>query len=160
MRSEAHLLKAYDSWDKNQWERMNEEAEKAESAFVNLDHNATPVYWLRGIAYLSLGQKEKALEELISASKAHPYHIQVLDNLATCYELLADHTNAIKYYNQVIEISPHFENSLRNLSVIYYNMGKYEEALAVCSQADLYSGNHKLLQYLEIYRTKIEQMNR
>lgn len=160
MRSEAHLLNAYNFWDKNQWERMNQEAEKAESAFVNLDHNATPVYWLRGIAYLSLGQKEKALEELIRASEAHPYHIQVLDNLATCYELLGDHPNAIKYYNEVIEISPHFENSLRNLSVIYYNMGKYEEALAVCSQADLYSGNHKLLQYLEIYRTKIEQMNR
>lgn len=159
IRSESHLLKAYQYWDKDQWQSMIEEAEKAQSVFVNLDHNATPISWLRGIAYISLSQKETALEELKEAVKAHPNHIQVLDNLATCYELLGDHSNAIKYYNAVIKISPHFENSLRNLSVIYYNMDKYEEALKAYSQADLYSGNRKLLQYLEIYRAKLEPMN-
>jgi len=158
--SEAHLIKAYEYWDRNRWDGMIEEAGKAQSIFVSLDHNATPISWLRGIAYISLSQKELALRELEKAVEANPNHLQALDNLATCYELLGDHSNAIKYYHRVIEISPHFENSLRNLSVIYYNMGKYDEALQAYSQADLYSGNQKLLRYLEIYRTKIEQMNR
>jgi len=157
IRADARIMMAYYYWNKKQWQKMAEEAQKAESPFVNLEHNAAPIAWFQGIAYKSLDQKERALEVLKKADKAHPYHIQVLDNLATCYEFLGDHANAIKYYEKVLEISPHFENVLRNLSVIYYNRGEYKKAIQAYSQTDIYSRNETLFKYLEIYQSKMNE---
>ncbi len=136
---------------------MLEEAEAASSDYLNTDPVATPIPWYKGLANISMNKKKEASKGLLVAYQIHPYHIQVLDNLATCYELSGDHSNAIRYYKKVLEISPRFENSLRNLSVIYYNMGNYQKALQTYSRADLNSQNRTLFEYLEIYQNKIEE---
>ncbi len=154
---EVHLKKAHNYWKKEQWKKMLEEAEAASSDYLNTDPVATPIPWYKGLADVSMNKKKEALKGLLVAYQIHPYHIQVLDNLATCYELSGDHSNAIRYYKKVLEISPRFENSLRNLSVIYYNMGNYQKALQTYSRADLNSQNRTLFEYLEIYQNKIEE---
>ena len=154
-----HMKKAYNYWEANQWNKMLTETEKAQNSFFNMDPNASPVYWIQGIANMYLGEKEDALKDFQKATAFHPFLMQLLNNLATCYGLLNDNSNAVKYYKKVLEISPQYENSLRNLSVIYYNMGNYEDALKTYSQVDFNSDNETFFKYLEIYGDRLKVNN-
>ena len=158
-RFEMHMKKAYNYWEANQWNKMLTETEKAQNSFFNMDPNASPVYWIQGIANMYLGEKEDALKDFQKATAFHPFLMQLLNNLATCYGLLNDNSNAVKYYKKVLEISPQYENSLRNLSVIYYNMGNYEDALKTYSQVDFNSDNETFFKYLEIYGDRLKVNN-
>lgn len=120
--------------------------------FYNLSPTGMPVYWYRGIAHYDLNEFELALKDFKVAYKNHPYHIFVLNNLASSYEIKGNHEKAIKYYNKVLEISPKFDEALINLSAVYYNIGKYEKAFQTISKCDPKTKNIKY----NIYKSKIK----
>ena len=80
----------------------------------------------------------------------NPYHIHVLNNLATSYEIKGNHEMAIDMYNRAILISPKFDEALLNLSAVYYNNGNIDSASSIISRVNSLSKNEKYLPFLEI----------
>ena len=136
----AFILRA----DHNRNEEIYE-LKKAENKYYTMDPVCTPLAWYKGEAEFELGNIDNAFTDFQSAYKINPYHIHVLNNLGTCYELKKDHQNAIKYYEAAISLSPKFEDALLNLAAVNYNSGNYDKAFLSINEIDTktFKANYK-----------------
>ncbi|MBE9467267.1 MAG: O-antigen ligase family protein [Bacteroidetes bacterium] len=112
----------------SRWNREIREVDKIEGNYYSLDPYSTPIAWYKGVALSQLQKYAEAKTEYEKALEIHPYHIQVLNNLASCCDLLGEHKLAENYYNRALEISPDFKDALVNLSIVYFNKRKNEKA--------------------------------
>jgi hypothetical protein len=157
LNAEIHTKRAFAARKAKVWPAVISEIDKGYSVFATLDPMSIPLKWYRGEAGFLLNNIPEALEDFKEAYKAHPYHIHVLNNLATCYEMTGNHNLAINYYNKALEIYPEFEDALINLGAAYYNAGRYEEShetLLRCSQNEQ---NPRLQQYLKAVEKKLDK---
>ncbi|MFQ5584352.1 MAG: O-antigen ligase family protein, partial [Calditrichia bacterium] len=106
--SEVHLRKAQRAWNVEKWKPMIVQTQKAQSPFYTMDPTSTPVAWYLGVAKVSLKKYNQALSDFLQAYRVNPYHLQLLANLGTCYELLGKHEMAIKYFKKALAVSPHY----------------------------------------------------
>jgi tetratricopeptide (TPR) repeat protein len=155
--AERHTHKALLAREAGDWERVVTEIDHAESHFANLDPTATPLSWYKGMAQFSLNQTDRALQSFQAAYTAHPNHLFVLNNLATCHELKGDHARAVALYQKALAISPRYEETLLNLSAVYFAMQDYERAYQTLQRCDPASPNPKMHSYLQIVKTKLEE---
>lgn len=133
-KSERHLMKVYTAREASDWQTVIKEIERASISLTTIDVYGTPLEWYKGEALFSKNEKEDALGSFIKAYKYNPNHLHVLNNLATCLELNGNSETAKKYYQEAIFISPKFEESLLNLSAIYYNQNLIDSAYLYFSQ--------------------------
>lgn len=132
--AETHMKRAVAAASVEAWEESIIHVDRAQSPFVNLDPTTTPFACYRGIANSSLGLQENALSDYLEAIQANPFHLQVLNNLATVYEQRGDHLAALEYYKTALQVSPSLDQTLVNLAAVYYNMGDYETAYEYLTQ--------------------------
>jgi len=137
MQGEKLTRELYVLNEKRQYYKMVELADQAQSIFYSVDPMATPVYWYRGVASFSMGQVAQAKEDFGKAMEFHPNHLHVLNNLASCNEVLGKPDQAILYYEKALSLSPGFAESLCNLSAVYFNLGRNAEAYATISRCDI-----------------------
>jgi len=157
--AEYHVRQALHSREKGDWNAMIEHCSLAESAFYRMDPASTPISWYRGLANYNIGKQEEAFLQFQNAYKIHPYHIHVLNNLGTSYEILGNHQQAINYYTKAIKISPYFEGVLLNLSVVSYQQGNKDKAYEYIRKIDVKSANPKFRSLVNIMiRPATEQM--
>jgi len=149
LNSEIHTKKALAAREAGDWPAVIAELDQGNSPLAAMDPMATPLSWYRGAANFSLNRIDEAFEDFQQAYAIHPYHLHVLNNLATCYELKGDHEQAIAYYNQALAISPRFEEVLINLSVVYYYQKKYAQARQTLLRCDSTSANPKIPAYMQ-----------
>lgn len=156
LKSEIHTHKAIAAHLSANWEDVISEIDMAESWLYKMDPMATPISWYKGVAYFSLNRIDEALIEFKTAYAIHPYHVHVLNNLATCYESLGYHKKAVEYYRKALTVSPNFEESIVNLGAVFYNMGMYEEAYdtMLLSQSKFF--NEKYYRYLDKIKNRVE----
>lgn len=119
--NDAHLLK-------QNFHEMIVEIDKASSYFFIMDFTSTPLNWYRGFANYYLGNTDDACRDFKKAQSINPYHMNILNDLGTCYEFKADHDSAIYYYKKAIKIFPFYDDVLINLSAVYFNSGKLDDA--------------------------------
>lgn len=91
-----------------------------------IDQTSTPIHFYEGVAYFSLQNIDKALISFHIAEKMHPYHLHVLNNLATCYSVKGDFNKSIWYLNEALRISPDFQEAIINLSGLHFNNKNYQ----------------------------------
>lgn len=127
--AEKYTRKALEARNEKNWKNVIKWISKAESPYYLLDPTTTPIVWYRGVAYFELGKNKNALNDFKAAYKANPYHMHVINNLATAYELNGNHEDAIMLYKEALKIYPRFTDATLNVSAILYNQGKYDEAL-------------------------------
>lgn len=96
-----------------------------------LENSATPLLWYRGVAYFSTQRFDQAFKDFQQAHQQNPYHVHVLNNLATLYELKGDREQAKKYYRAVFEVNPRFMEARVNMAALLNNENNYAEALDV-----------------------------
>ncbi|MBI2280605.1 MAG: O-antigen ligase family protein [Bacteroidetes bacterium] len=128
IKSDIHTLKALDAKRKNNWQKMIIQIDKAFSPYYIMDPMSTPLEWYRGTAYFNMGRHEEALRDFEKAYKINPYHVHILNNLGTCFELKNDHEKAINYFNKALLINQTFEDVILNLSASYFNAGAVDSA--------------------------------
>jgi O-antigen ligase/Tfp pilus assembly protein PilF len=133
--AERHTRLALEARNNQQWKSVIKEINKAQSPYYTLDPTTTPVIWYRGVAYYTLGETDLAFVDFQSAYKANPFHIHVLNNLATCFELKGNHEQAITLYKEAIRINPHFVDAIINLTAVLYNLKQYDQALLIIEQS-------------------------
>ena len=157
LKGEIHTKRALAARRAHNCEAVISEVNKAESYFYNMDPMSTPIFWYRGVANFSLNRMDEAFVDFKRSYELHPYHIHVLNNLATCYEMKGDHQSAIDYYNNALLISPKFEEALINLSAVYYNITQYEKAYKTIIRCDKNSINPRVSLYLNAIRDKLKE---
>jgi len=148
--AEYHVSQALQSREKGDWNAMIEHCSLAESAFYRMDPASTPISWYTGLANYNVGKQEEAFLQFQNAYEIHPYHIHVLNNLGTSYEILGNHQQAINYYTKAVKISPYFEEALLNLSVVSYKQGNKDEAYEYIRKVDVKSTNPKFRSIVNI----------
>ncbi len=81
------------------------------------------------------GDKEEALKLLNEASKLEPDNIGTLHALGLLKERDKDYTGAEAAYNKVLKVQPLNMSAIKNLSEMYFNLGKKEKAREVLVEA-------------------------
>lgn len=127
--SEQHLTKAILAKNNEEWGLVVREVNKCNLDLYSLDPTTTPAVWYRGVAYYSLGETDKAFVDFKKAYQENPYHLHVINNLATCYALNGNKEEALDYYNKVLKIKPYFWDAVFNKAVLLYQLKKYDEAI-------------------------------
>ena len=126
--AERHLSKMNQAYNANDWERVETEAAKSQSVFYNMDPVSTPVSWYRGMAWFNANMLDSAMADFAKAYAVNPYHIHVLNNLATCFELKGMHDKAVDLYRKSLAINPAFEETALDLCAVYYHQNKTDSA--------------------------------
>jgi O-antigen ligase len=157
LNAEIYTKRAYAARAAQNWPAVISEIDKGYSVFATLDPMSTPLQWYRGEAHFLMNNISQALVDYKKAYNAHPYHIHVLNNLATCYELQGNHDEAIKYYNKALKLYPQFDETLINLGATYYNTGRYEEAYETLLRCDPNTKDPRLEEYLKFVRKKLDK---
>jgi O-antigen ligase len=157
LNAEIYTKRAYAARAAQNWPAVISEIDKGFSVFAALDPMSTPLQWYRGEAHFLMNNVPQALVDYKKAYKAHPYHIYVLNNLATCYEMQGNHNQAIEYYNKALKIHPQFDEALINLGATYYNIGRYKEAYETLSRCNPNTKDPRLEKYLKICKKEIDK---
>lgn len=116
-----------------------------------LDATATPIAWYLGYSEFYLGNQQRAFELFKEAEACNPYHLKVINDLASCYNLSGDAETATQLYHKALAIQPNFIDALVNFSVIQYNSGNLDSAYYYLMK---YPGRSKK-EWIPIYGTII-----
>ena len=133
---EVHAVNAIDFKKKGNWNDVIKAIEKANnSVYYEMENTSTPLLWYRGVAYFNQQKYDLALNDFKDAYKVNPYHVHVLNNLATSFEMKGQSKTAKEFYRDVFKVNPKFKESRINLAAILFNEKKYVEALDVILQS-------------------------
>lgn len=153
---EIYLTKAKFYKGKNSWQAIIKNVDKAFIPNIyEIDRSGTPIHWYRGVANFSIGKLEDSFEDFKLAYNYNPYHLHVLNNIGTIYEIKGKSTIAKKYYRKALLISPRFEEVSVNLSAILYNEQKIQESLNVILRCNIQKDHLKYDKYLKIISLKL-----
>ncbi len=131
---EVQTQKLIDARANNQNELVLKYADKAIAVDYLIDPTSTPINFYKGVAYFNKNNIDSALSNFELARAVHPFHLHVLNNLATCYETKENHTKATECLVEAIRISPDFQDAMINLTAIYYNTGRMNKAKEMISK--------------------------
>lgn len=157
VQSEIHTKIALAARQAGDWPLVISEVDRARSTLATLDPTATPLAWYRGIANFSQNNTDQALLDFEQAYRDNPNHMHVLNNLGTCYEMRGNHEAAITYYTKVLQINPRFNETLLNLTAVYYNLGRYQDASETISQIDSNWADPRLPVFRERVQGKVQK---
>ena len=128
LQSEWHMNKVIINQKVSQFQQVTNHAQKAYSNYYQISSIGTPVKWFEGLGKMHLGLHEQAHQRFLSAYQAHPNHLHVLNNLGTTYSIQNQIDSALFFYNSALKLNPKFNESRMNLSAIYFNQRKYDQA--------------------------------
>jgi tetratricopeptide (TPR) repeat protein len=153
--SEVHIAKATKFRTQGDWENQITEYKHAMTNITQMDAFSTPICWYIGEAWMNLKNTDSAHFYFQKALQVHPYHLHVLNNLGTTYEMKGNHFEAEKLFLKAHELSSGFEDPLFNLCALYYNKGDYLLAYKTILKVDPESENPKYHSYLEAILWKL-----
>ena len=159
--SEKHIAKAYTYREKHNWQAEIKAYQKAENSITEVDAFSTPLSWYIGEAWFNLKNIDSAHFYFQKAFEVNPYHLHVLNNLGTCYELKGKSTLAETYYLKAHNVAPGFEDPIFNLCALYFNNKEYEKAFVTIGKIDVSTTNPKYDKFLNtILWYKIDEINK
>ena len=131
-KGDLHMAKALKYKSISDWNKMIDELEMAyNQSLYDIDNTTTPLMWYYGLAYFNKGDVNTAFDYFKKAYNINPYHLHVINNLATCHGYNNDYNKAKELYKESVSISPRFEESALNLAGIYSYEQRDEEALDI-----------------------------
>jgi tetratricopeptide (TPR) repeat protein len=131
---------------------MLKELEEVDLRWYPMDPMSTPCTFYLGSVWYELGNSEKAHGFLEQARLVHPWHVHVLNNLGVVRGISGDTKTPISLFEEALRISPGFDEAGVNLSALYFNQKRYEEAFNTIRKVDPATKN---LQYPNHFATII-----
>jgi O-antigen ligase len=147
---EKHSKKMIQAHAQGNWNMIATEAGKINKKLYTIDNFSIPIAWYQGIAQYGMNNPERAKKYFEVAYQINPYQIHVLNNMAGMQEQAGNHKMAIKFYDELLAISPTQPDAILNKSAVFYNQKKYGPAMAC-----LYQFKHDVsnLQYIQFLKT-------
>ncbi|KAM4677247.1 protein O-mannosyl-transferase TMTC1 [Discoglossus pictus] len=87
-----------------------------------------------GVFLVDVGSQQKAVSHYLHALRLRPDHHVAMLNLGRLHRSLGQNIEAEKWYKKALQIS-HDPDVITPLGALYYNTGKYEEALHLYKEA-------------------------
>jgi len=144
---------------KKDWKAMSYFAEKAYTKYSQIEpQNSYPIIMYSGLASFSKGDYQNALLEFSKAYEQHPTNISVLNNLGSVYGELGKIDSCIYYHQKTLDIFPHYEFGLLNLTKSYYVNKDYEKAYQMILHCDPKSRNKEVHQLRYAIEKKLEEI--
>lgn len=141
---------------KNNWQKIIRNIDNAYIPYIyELDRSGTPIHWYSGIANFSLNKFDDAFEDFKLAYQFNPYHLHVLNNIGTIYQIKGHTNKAIEKYNTALQISPRFEEASVNLAAVLFNQQKIQESLDVILRCNIEKDIIKYDKYLKTIFLKL-----
>ena len=147
---ELHSQKIFEAHRTSNWNLLIDEVDQATNDYYQITPMTIPLNWYKGVAIFSSGNIKEAKIIFEKALKTHPYNIHVLNNLGSCNEKLGNHFLAEFYYKKAIDISPHFEEVLLNLSAVYFNSKKFDKSFETINKCSVTCKDEKYAIFLPI----------
>ena len=138
-----YLAKAYKNWEETIYE-----AKKSDNYFYRLDNTTIPLSWYEGVAHFAQNRMEESENCFYKAYQLTPFNIQVINNLASTYQVNGKTEEAGKLYSNALQISPGFDEAKLNLAALYFNKKEYDKAYSLIHEIPVDSKNPKYQQYL------------
>ena len=148
--SELSLKRTQKAFARQRWSDVRKEGGKAINMFFNLDPSGIPIEWFIGVACYSEGNYRGARDHFENAYSAHPYHVQVLNNLGSAFAQTGNQRRAISTYKEAVRISKNVLNTKLNLTALYHKLGNIDSAYYWIDQCEMESQNEKYLKFLPI----------
>lgn len=118
------------------WQMELRYLNRVQGSFYSIDAFTAPVNWYKGTALVQTGRVKEGIEAFEKAYLAHPYHLGLLNNLASAHFLNSNYEKAEKYYKEALEISSTYKEVIVNLSMLYARVGKIERAYTTLLDCD------------------------
>ncbi len=131
---EKELLEARINQD---WNTVIEECSKIYNPrLLSVDALSTPVLYYKAEAEFMENNYDAALRDNLDALRAHPNHFYTLNNTGSAYVKMGSLDSGKGFYKSALQISPNFEESLLNLTAVYFNEKQYDSALLFLRRCD------------------------
>jgi Tfp pilus assembly protein PilF len=88
-----------------------------------------------GVSLLAQGEREKALDHLLTAKEADPQNPLVHNHLGLCYFFLNEYEHAILALQEAIDIEPNYSEAHNNLGRVYIEIKDFNRARHHLSRA-------------------------
>ena len=156
LNSETQMTKVLVLKDKKKWNQMEKYVDKANSVFAPLEPTRSlPIIFYKGFAKFKEQQYEPALVYFKQAYVQHPTAISILNNLGSAYGQLNSIDSSIVYQRKSLDIFPHYERALTNLSKSFYLKKDFEKAYQVILCCDPKSENKEVGQIRRAIENKL-----
>jgi len=99
------------------------------------DHHSPRCFLERGLAYLALGNRDRAMLDFASAVEGDPESYTAWNNLGAGYLALGDAVRAAECFMRTLALKPGYPYALSNLARIHMLAGNYAEALELLEQS-------------------------
>ncbi len=103
-------------------------AEKELQDSANFENVSAEFHYQRGRLRESQGEYDKAIVDYQTALELAPEHHHALFHLAYRCDLSGHESQAIDYYQQIVQGSPAYVSALLNLAVLYEDRGDFDKA--------------------------------
>ncbi|XP_061061403.1 protein O-mannosyl-transferase TMTC1 isoform X2 [Eubalaena glacialis] len=110
------------------------EAEEIYQAGIKNCPDSSDLHNNYGVFLVDTGSPEKAVAHYQQATKLSPSHHVAMVNLGRLYRSLGDNSVAEEWYKRALQVARKAE-ILSPLGALYYNTGRYEEALQIYREA-------------------------
>lgn len=156
--SEVNIAKVITAKEKKDWDKVGYFAEKANYYFAPIEPSSSfPISQYQGLAEYNKGNFVDALGHFKKAYAKHPTSISVINNLGSVYGQMGQMDSSIVFHKKSLEIFPHYETSLMNLTRAYYIMEDYEKAYQVVLSCDPKSENEQVKNARVAIEAKLDQ---
>lgn len=155
---EKQLKKAMIAKNNRNYPKIISKINEAESLLYQMDPTSTPLSWYSGFAFFKQKKLPEAKEQFLNAYTLNPYHIHVLNNLASTYAIIGKNDSAIFYYKKAVKIAPNFDESWFNMSAVYFNLKEYDLAYESLKKVNLFTTDSRYKPFVKtIVRTLLVQ---
>jgi tetratricopeptide (TPR) repeat protein len=135
--AETHEKQLLISRFEHNWPEVISECNKIYNPrLLSVDALSTPILYYKAEAEGMEGDDYNALRDNLLALQAHPNHFYTLNNTGTCEAKLRNVLDGEVFLRRALAISPNFEESLLNLSALYFNQMKYDSAFECVRKCD------------------------
>lgn len=115
-------------------QKAGDAVETCLKAAINDPDSAAPQYFL-GVAYLDLGETEKALSALQEAARIEPRTARTYVGLGFAYLKLNNYQEALKHFGQARKLDVKANHALLGLGVTYAQLKDYGTAEEILREA-------------------------
>ncbi len=114
-------------------------------------------YYRQGCELSEPNQRKEAIEAYTQAIDIYPYHFHALDNRGLTFMELGDFPNAIKDFQESLNISPKMMLPTFSIGECYYKLKDYKAALEFFEKANQIEPHNELVEkWLKLTKARID----
>jgi tetratricopeptide (TPR) repeat protein len=154
-KGEYYTRKVKVDLDKENWQQILNNCNKAISFAYKIEREVIPVNWYRGKANEKIKKFDAALNDYEEALRINPFNRDVLNDLGYMLFRKGNYQKAQQYFEEALRVSPSFDEPKINMAYIHFKKHNYQEAYSWYKKSSTYYDYSIKREFLDSLKTKI-----